>query len=369
MGASAFKDISDFDEKNPEKNGRKVVFIYTTAGNLYEDDDTRACGCHDPYNPTGPLVPYWKVREVGARHSVHLAACRQGGWGPALPYPAYKTVMVNGHPVAVYEYKNTTSYFLRIKSGSYGAWARNPNKKVGTTDSASVYADYTDLVNTLFQIYKREMDSSLTNKNVQFYGPDIDLSINPNDHNDHYLAGRAAIEAAKILGAEKDTCFPQSLFINYHSQNLPPNLETPDVQNKAALSAVYSLALLDYNAWPEWGSLYQNWCSRSYFRTITSCQDPGPGDILTQDSLSDLCLKVFPSPADKQLTIRFNKPLITDVEVKMTDTKGATVYYYKGPLRENSFNVNTGSFPPGYYLVMVNNGTKVLTKTIIEVLH
>ena len=236
-------------------------------------------------------------------------------------------------------------------------------------DSSSTYADYNDFVNTIYSIYKTEMDSSLHGHNVNFNCQDIDEIINPNDHHDHYIAGRAASEAAKLVGKETDTCFRHNLFMDYNSQNMPVNLSSPDAQNEAALTAVYCLALLDYNAWPEWGKTYQEWTGRNYFRTITTCESPSQNNIMAQDSLDILNTRVFPSPADKQLTVRFNTPVFTPVEVTVYDVNGGTMFHFKGNLPETNFGINTSGFPPGYYMVVVNSDGKPLNKTIFDVMH
>jgi len=369
MGANVFNDINAFNEITPASNGTKVVIIYTTAGNLNDSDDTRSCNCKDILNPEGGPFPYWKVREEGSKRSVHLAACRMGGWGPGIPYPQNKTVTINGHSITKYEFKNTVSYYLRIKAGNFGQWHYNPDANVGTIDTSATYTNWTDFVNTIYYIYKAEMDSSITTNNVHFNYQDFNETINPNDHSDHYIAGKAAYEAAKILGTEMDTCFQQSLFVDYNSQNLPANLTAPDVQNESAVTAVYCLALLDYNAWPEWGSLYQDWTSRNYFRTITTCEDPTPVNVFAQDSLDSLNIRVYPSPADKYMTILFNLPLNSPVRISIIDIRGATVFNYSGMLTSNTFPVYTGNFQNGSYMAIVSAGGARLSETYFEVMH
>jgi hypothetical protein len=369
MGKNVFNDINSFNEITPDANGKKVVIIYTTAGNLHDDDDTKTCNCRDPLDPKGGPFPYWKVREQGAKNSLHLAACRMGGWGPAIPYPKNKTALINGHLITRYEYKNTVSYFLRMKAGIYSHWFNDPNVQVSTVDSSTTYADYTDFVNTLYHIYHAEMDSNLSNHNLHIHCPDIDETINPNDHHDHLIAGRGACEAAKILSTELDTCFSHSLYVDYHSQNLPANLTSPDIQNEAALTSAYCMALLDYNAWPEWGNIYQDWTARNYFRTITTCQSPISENIMAKDSLETLIVKVFPNPADSKLFVRFNLPVKTAIDISVFDVNGTSVFRYNGPLTENMFQINTAFWSAGYYLITVNTNNKPLVKTIFEVIH
>ena len=370
MGTNVYNDIIAFDETNPTTNGKKVVLIYTTAGNLHDTDDTRSCNCRDPLDASGKPVPYWRVREQGAKNSVHLAACRMGGWGPGIPYPKNKTVVLNGHPITKYEIKNTVSYFLRIETGGFGQWIFHPDASwVKTADNSTVYADYNDLVNTIYAIYKYEMDSSLKNKNVHFNCQDIDMTVNPNDHYDHYTSGRAASEAANLIGRALDSCLPHTLFIDYNSQNLPANLSAPDGQNEAALTAVYCMALLDYNAWPEWGKIYQDWTCRNYSRTITTCEMPAKQNILIQDSLETLNLRIYPIPANIELNIRFNIPVNSPVSINVFDAGGVTLFQFNGQLPSIIFKINTSNFPAGYYLVQINTGNTTLNKTIFEVMH
>ncbi len=370
MGSNVFDDINSFNEKNPNQNGKKVVIIYTTAGNLHDDDDRKSCMCSDPFDPHPGHIPYWRVREVGAKNSVHLAACRIGGWGSVIPYPKNKTVIINGHSITKYEFKNTVSYFLRTKTGNYERWIDTPSAVVQTVDSSTVYADWADLVNTIYYIYKAEMDSSLTTSHANFNFPDLDATLNPGDHPDHFLAGKAAYEAAKILGKDMKTCFEESLFVDYHTKDLPQNISSPDIQNEAALTAVYCMALLDYNAWPEWSSIYQEWTTRNYYRTITSCENALPQDLLVQDSLVQLSMKAYPSPADETLFIRFNLPTKAAISVKITDINGAIVFEDTFHLSaDNTVAVNTRLYGSGTYTLLVKADGEVLGNFLFNVLH
>ena len=270
MGTNVYNDILLHDEKGVPGNGTKVVIVYTTAGNLNDDDDTKSCDCKDSREPK-TKIPYWQVRETGARNSIHLAAARIGGWGPGNPYPEYKTVKLNGHRITRYNYKNTVSYFLRLKAGAYGKWFTEPGLPAGTIDNAEVYDNAEDLAETLYQVFQQETENEDTGVHTVFNFPDTDRVLNPGDHNDHIVAGRATIAAVKILSNTQNKCFTEDLFVDYNTKAMPVNLSTPDIQNEAGLTAVYCLALLDYNAWPEWGSLYAEWTSRNYFRTVNTC--------------------------------------------------------------------------------------------------
>jgi hypothetical protein len=265
MGADAMNDIRDNDEQKDPASGTKVVFIYTTAGNLNDTDDTHTCDCHDTHTRNKKKLAYWQVREYGARNSVHLAACKTGGNAPGRTYPKSNTVTINGHSITRYEFRNTVSYFLRIRSGRYGYWYTNEQEEVGTVDHMATYTGSKDLEQTIAEIYRQE--AGIT-KGISFHMPDADEQTNPNDHHDHIIAGRAAMAAARSFSLQSATGFPAHLYIDYHTQTLPANLSEGDAQNEAALTAVYCLALLDYNAWPEWGTEYQKWTNRNYKRTV-----------------------------------------------------------------------------------------------------
>lgn len=369
MGASAFNDINSFDEKGPPVNGKKVVIIYTTAGNLHDDDDTKSCDCKDGHDPRHSPLPYWRVREQGAKNSVHLAACRLGGWGPSGSYHGNQTTTVNGHQLTRYQFKNTTSYFLRIKAGQYHEWYNTPDQPAGTVDSSTTYIDFADFANTLYYIYKTEMDSAQIQDSVTFNFPDVNEQINPNDHVEHYLAGRGACEAAKILSADVGKCFAESLYVDYHTLNLPVNTELADRQNEAALTAVYCMALLDYNAWPEWGSQYQEWTARNYSRTITSWDLPKPPRH-ENEGMNELGAKLIANPADKNCFIRFNLPTKSDVTIRINSINGDSVYQTTTRLDgSNTIPVDTHNLPNGSYMVVITAESKVVAKMIFEVLH
>jgi len=370
MGANAFNDIQNYNEKGPFPNGHRVIIIHTTAGNL-NDDDSKSCDCMDAHDTSIKKIPYWKVREYGVKNSIHLAACRQGGWSSHLPYPKDEQVLINGHKITKSVFKNTVSYFLRTKTSQYDAWQYDTNADVNTVDSATTYLDWSDFVTTIYYIYRAEMDSISCKRTPEFNIPDINTTINPNDHGEHYQAGRAGFEAAQMLSKSTGTFYNVSLFMGYNSQNMPQNNTQPDVQNEAGMAAVYCLALLDYNAWPEWGGFFYEWTSRNYFRTITTQQQPTTvANIDLQDSLINATAKIYPNPADKQLNIKINIPLTTNLDIKVIDATGITIFSQSLPFdTHNTFVINTSAYLPGYYVVTTESGGKKISSNIFQVLH
>ncbi len=271
MGADAYNDIHDFDEKKSTVNGKKVVFIYVTAGNLHDDDDRKTCDCKEPHKRKYKKIAYWQVREIGAKNSTHLAACQLGSINAQIPYPENKEVTINGHKITRYEFKNTVSYFLRLKAGIYSKWKDSAAIVVGTMDDEASYSGRADLVKTLYDIYVIETAMSVPSGKAVFHMPDTDSVINPYDHTDHRIAAGIALEATNMLAERTKACYNIALHVDYHTENLPENITGKDAQNEAALVGAYCLALLDYNAWPEWGDIYQKWTTRNYSRTVSTC--------------------------------------------------------------------------------------------------
>jgi hypothetical protein len=371
MGTNAYNDIQNFSEKGPFPNGKRVVIIHTTAGNLNDEDDANTCNCIDAHDTSIKHIKYWKVREMGVKNSIHLAACRQGGWSSSLPYPADEKVSINGHKITRSTFKNTVTYFMRTRVKMYDWWQNDENASAGTVDSSTTYMDWSDFVTTIYYIYKSEMEVVGGKNAPEFHIPDIDRNINPNDHLEHYQAGRAGFEAAQMLAKNTNLSCNVSLFMGYNSQNMPENISKPEVQYEAGMSAVYCLALLDYNAWPEWGPLFYEWTSRNYYRTITTTQDAITNtDVCGQDSLNAPKAKIYPNPADKVLNVKINIPLKSNLDIKVMNTGSKVMYSASLPFdTHNTFPINTSTYPDGSYLITIESGGTKISGTIFEVRH
>lgn len=373
MGANVFNDINSFSEKGPFPSGKKVVIIHTTAGNLDDNDDTTPCHCINPFDTNVKRMEYWKVREAGVKNSIHLAACRRDGWGPSLPYPKDEQVEINGHTVTRSKFKNTVSYFLRTKTGKFDAWQSNDEAAVGTMDSSTTYRNWSDFVTTIYYIYKAEIDSvdCKGTPHIEFNVQDIDPRSNLNDHSEHYEAGRAGFEAARMLSNITGMSYDISLFVGYNSQNMPENIKQPDAQNEAGLAAAYCMALLDYNAWPEWGPLFYEWTSRNYYRTISTKQNAlGNTDVCSQDELTSPKAYIYPNPADKVLNIQINIPLNNNLDVSICDPLGHIIYTNSFPfIADNTFSINTSGLANGMYLLNLSSGGYKIFTPMFHVIH
>ena len=368
MGSDLYKDINRFDPKYPDSNNRKVVVIYTTAGNTNDDDDTKTCSCIDPSTPAHEKVPYWQVREAGANNSVHFAACRYGSIGPRIPYAKYTSVTVNGHSIATYSFKNTKSYFLRIKAGQFAYMQTFPLNQVYTVDSSTSYLDWNDFVNTLCSILDRE-SANLPVEQTYFHFPEINSRINPNDHIAHVTTGKAAFEAVRKLGRLNNACYQQVMHQEYNIANMPENLSIRDIQNKSAITAVYCLALLDRNAWAEWSDIYIDWCKRNYERQVSSCDSIQITDTPIVGK-GGYTVKLFPNPADKILNIILTEPVSGDLILKVTDPTGELVHKeVVGLTSATNIELNTTFFAFGEYFLTIYSANGILARAFFIVNH
>lgn len=365
MGSDVYNDIVDFEEKQNRSNGTKVVIIYTTAGNVNDTDDTKSCDCRDPYSTDDKKYPYWRVREAGAKNSIHLAAARVGGWGSCAPYPKNRTVIINGHEVLRYRYKNTVSYFLRINTGSFNHWSISNLSPAYTVDSSTVYANRFDFINTLYYIFKSELDSTVENKQAVFGFPDFNNDYNPNDHTHHTITGRAAFEAVNLLKADANLCYDEKLYVDYETRNMPANAENTDLANESALISNYCLALLDYNAWPEWGSKFQVWASRNYYRTINSCHN----EEHVLDAGGTCRALLYPNPANKQLNISLAKPPLHSLRLQVVDVASHLVIDQNIALMQTNTALDVSSLATGTYVLQVSADGEVPYSLPFEVIH
>ena len=370
MGSEAFNDIRAFDKATPQYASKKVVFIYTTAGNIHDDDDVKTCVCKDPYD-TSSRLPYWKVREAGTKNSIHLAACRSGKvQGAGFPYAPNNEVTINGHTITKYKFKNTVSYYLRIKTGQYGWWNFIPNYQATTVDNSTTYADWADFVNTLYFIFKEEMSADVPDTSAVFNFPDINLEVNPGDHAEHYLAGRGGLLAVKLLSRQTNIIYSQNLYTDYYISKLPENISLKNCQEKSSLIGAYCLSLLDYNAWAEFDDLYLEWTRRSYSRKVSSDELPGIGFNCLLMDMDTLALKVFPNPANNITWLKFNQPMKSHIELRITTISGAMVLKENLNLDEqNNIPINTSGFPNGNYIAIIANENDIIGKVLFQVSH
>ena len=207
MNPSAFEDVAS--------GTAKTVFVHVTAG-----DAGLGMGWG------GRKQPYYLARENGAETAIRFMA-------DANDIPADKTAShlpFNGHSVYRVSYRNTVSYFLRVPDGSMSGTgyyetgfeslkrlADGEKDVLSAIDGSTVYHGWNDLVATLRAILEYERGRAAI---MQINVAELDPGINPNDHPDHLMTARAALDAANGL-----PCVRRVHYVDYASSRLPENLE------------------------------------------------------------------------------------------------------------------------------------------------
>ena len=248
MNPSAFEDVVN--------GAAKTVFIHMTAG-----DAGLGMG------RGGRKHPFYLARENGAETAIRFMA-------DADDIPAKKTVSnrpFNGHPIYRVSYRNTVSYFLRVADGnpqgggyertgfqSLKRLANRENNTLAAIDGSTVYHDWGDLVSTLRKILDFERGRA---PNVQLNVAEIDARINPNDHSDHLMTAKAALDAANDLG-----CVRRVFYVDYASSRLPENLDAQQRDMESSVFAVTLAGVLALDHRTSWHHYDKSFVGRNYFR-------------------------------------------------------------------------------------------------------
>lgn len=248
MNPNAFEDVID--------GAAKTVFVHVTAG-----DAGLGTGLG------GRKKPYYLARENGATTAIHFMADADGS--PAPETISHKTF--NGHSIYRVAYRNTVSYFLRVPDGSpSGAGyhdtgfeslkrlADGANGTLAAIDGSTVYHGWSDLVRTMRAILTYERaHAALLQLNVA----ELDPRINPNDHSDHLMTAKAALDAAKGLA-----CVRRVSFVDYASSKLPENLNAQERDMASSVFAVTVAGVLAFDHGTSWHHYDQSYVGRNYFR-------------------------------------------------------------------------------------------------------
>ena len=253
MNPSAFQDVI--------AGAAKTVFIHVTAG-----DAGLGTGSGDR------KYPYYLARENGAKQAVRFMADVDD-----VPVsPAVSSMSFNGHPIHRVSYRNTVSYFLRLADGnplgsgyshtgfqSLKRLADGDNDTLAAVDGTTAYYGWSDLVKTLRAIidYERR-PAGLVQLNIA----ELDPLINPEDHSDHLMTAKAAIDAGRHL-----PCVRLVSYVDYASSRLPQNL---GVQQRDMESSVFAVTLAGVQALghgTSWNHYDQSYVGRNYFRVQERC--------------------------------------------------------------------------------------------------
>lgn len=253
MNPSAFRDVCA---------GVKTVFVHVTAGDA-------GLGTKNG----GRKHPYYLAREHGAEMAIRFMADAGDYRAPAEL--AAGSVTINGHFIRRVNYRDTVAYFLRLPDGSpegtgYPDTGRQSLTRLAAGDIATLaaidgsaaYRGWSDLVATMRGILDAERGQTQA---LELHVPESDPAINPNDHADHVMTSRLALEAAEKLNARR------YFHPGYNCGALPENLSGAERDLKCAVYAVTLagvMALDHATAWPHYD---QAFIGRDYCRL----QEPG----------------------------------------------------------------------------------------------
>lgn len=249
MNPSAFLDVLD--------GNTKCVFVHMTAGDAGLGTGTG-----------GRQHPYYLARENGAESAIRFMVDSDN----RLPVEMVATpAPLNGHPVRRVSYRNTVAYFLRVPDGSpegtgyaatgYQSLKRLADGQIGTLstiDDTTTYRGWSDLVTTLRAMIDFERGRALS---VQLHVPELDPTVNPNDHPDHRMTAKCALDAARDLTGARLVHY-----VNYANINLPENLSLQQRDMKCAVFAVTLAAVLAFDHPISWQHYDQIFVGRTYSR-------------------------------------------------------------------------------------------------------
>ena len=253
MNPSAFEDVAG--------GAAKTVFIHVTAG-----DDGLGTGSG------GRKRPYYLARENGALEAIRFMADEDKA--PVQGTSAKMTF--NGHAVLRTSYLNSIAYFLRVPDGDgsgagfagtgFQSLKRLADGKIETlaaVDGSAVYRGWGDLVATVRDIINYERgDIPVLQVNVA----ETDQRINPQDHSDHQMTAKAALDAAKDM-----SCVRRVYYVDYASAKLPENLDAQGRDMESAVFAVTLAGVMAFDHGTAWHHYDQSFIGRNYYRV----EEPG----------------------------------------------------------------------------------------------
>jgi hypothetical protein len=259
MNPTAFADVTD-----PKT---KTVFVHLTAG-----DNGLGTGTG------GRKHPYYLARENGAETAIHFMA--DAGERPADR--STSVVDFNGHRLYRASYRNTVTYFLRVPDGhpsgagfeatgfqSMERLARSEIGALSAIDGSTTYSGWPDLVATVRALIDQERGPA---RAIQLNVADQDARINPNDHSDHRMTAKLALEAAGGLA-----CARRVHYVEYASAKLPENLAPQDRDLESSVLAVTAAGILALDHTSIWHKYHRSYLGRNYFRVEEGagpCRDP-----------------------------------------------------------------------------------------------
>jgi hypothetical protein len=332
MGVNAFRDIG----AAPDSGRRKIVIIYTTAGES---------NCNG--NGKAPDKGFYFSRQDGANHAIQFCSDIYSPHSKWLD----TTITINGstaHNIAARQYKNVNSYYMRLPDGCWEAKAGTLSKLCsGTIDSlqaidrSTTYHGHEDLVLTVRNIVQRE---SADISSISIHASEWDSSINPRDHPDHVATGKLVTALTQAI-----PCATLMLFEGYNTCAKPANLTPAEIAMEASLEshASYCKAAAGYGSdWdPESACGHVSWTSRNYYRSYNSC------DTLMGKQNA---LHIFSDPPNNLVNITYTVPENGPVTISVYDAAGkmlaAIVNEHRSP----------GIYTAAYHTELLPKGDYVL---------
>ena len=249
MNPAAFKDVLDGDAK--------CIFVHMTAGDA-------GLGT----NKGGRKHALYLARENGAEYAIRFMADADNRPPAEI---VVSSVTFNSHPIRRVVYRNTVTYFLRLPDGSpegtgypatgYQSLKRLAEGKLGAfsaIDGTTSYRGWTDLVTTLRSVIDFERGSA---RSIHLNIPEHDPAINPDDHSDHFMTAKAALDASEELAGVR-----RIHYLGYASAKRPENLSGQDRDMKCAVYAVTLAGISALDHPTAWQHYDQNFIGRNYFR-------------------------------------------------------------------------------------------------------
>ena len=84
---------------------------------------------------------------------------------------------------------------------------------------------------------------------------------------------------------------------------------------------------------------------------------------IDENILADESFRIYPLPAQNELTVEFDRPLTTPAELRLFTTDGRQVFYSKTP--ESRIRLNTSGFDRGIYFLQLSINGKPTTRKIL----
>jgi len=248
MDPTAFEDVLG--------GAARTVFVYVTAG-----DDGLGTGTG------GRKYPYYLARENGAVNAMRFMA--DADRTPIAEADGPMTF--NGHPIYRTAYRNTIGYFLRLPDGDalgqgfagtgYQSLKKLADGDIATlsaVDGSTIYHGWSDLVTTVHDIISYERARAPL---IQLNVADPDQHINPADHSDHLMTGKAALDAAAGM-----SCVRRAYYVDYASSKLPENLDARERDMESAVFAVTLAGVIAFDQSTAWQHYDQSFIGRNYYR-------------------------------------------------------------------------------------------------------